>query len=308
MTDLGAFGDSESVANGIDDAGQVVGNSCNRNGTMYHAFVYGSGQVTDLGTLGGPFISASAINDNGIVVGSGENSSLASRAFLYADGVISDLGTLPGYPEGEAVSINASGQVVGTVFTPAVAGSANFQAFLYASGTMSGLGTLPGFPRTWATGINDSGKVVGYAQTLLGDEHAFLYSGGDMIDLGTLDGSSTRAWGINNSGQVVGGADNGDAFLYSNGCIGDLNSLLANGSGWTLTVATAINDNGQIVGYGTNPSGQQDAFLLTPTPEPSTLAFLGAGAIALAGYVSWRRRAAGRTEKPTACGQPEPRD
>ena len=44
----------------------------------------------------------------------------------------------------------------------------------------------------------------------------------------------------------------------------DLNSLIATNSGWTLQSANAINDNGQIVGYGINPSGQMDAFLLTP--------------------------------------------
>lgn len=47
----------------------------------------------------------------------------------------------------------------------------------------------------------------------------------------------------------------------------DLNSLLKDsGSGWTLEVANAINDKGQIVGYGLNPLGQTEAFLLTPVP------------------------------------------
>jgi hypothetical protein len=42
-------------------------------------------------------------------------------------------------------------------------------------------------------------------------------------------------------------------------------------AGWTLQVATAINDSGEIVGHGVNPEGQEDAFLLTPVPEPSSL-------------------------------------
>jgi probable HAF family extracellular repeat protein len=68
----------------------------------------------------------------------------------------------------------------------------------------------------------------------------------------------------------------------------DLNSLVP-GSGWTLESATAINDSGQIVGMGTNPAGQGDAFLLTPVPEPCTLALLDIGAISLFAYARRRR-------------------
>jgi probable HAF family extracellular repeat protein len=46
----------------------------------------------------------------------------------------------------------------------------------------------------------------------------------------------------------------------------DLNNLIGAGSEWTLQYASAVNDNGQIVGYGINPLGQIHAFLLTPVP------------------------------------------
>jgi len=47
-------------------------------------------------------------------------------------------------------------------------------------------------------------------------------------------------------------------------------SRIATNFGWTLINAEGINNSGQIV--GTDPSGQTEAFLLTPTPEPSTVA------------------------------------
>ncbi len=43
----------------------------------------------------------------------------------------------------------------------------------------------------------------------------------------------------------------------------DLNHLIPANSGWLLQFANAINDQGQIAGYGTL-NGQTEAFLLTP--------------------------------------------
>ena len=52
----------------------------------------------------------------------------------------------------------------------------------------------------------------------------------------------------------------------------DLNNLLdASGNGVTITHATAINNQGWIVGHGSGPDGEA-SFLLTPVPEPSGLA------------------------------------
>lgn len=59
----------------------------------------------------------------------------------------------------------------------------------------------------------------------------------------------------------------GRAFVFStvNDTAADLNTLIPVSTGWVLNGATAINDAGQIVGYGTTPEGAVHAFLLTPT-------------------------------------------
>ena len=52
VTDLGTLGGFTSEAFGINDRGQVTGQSETDSG-VFHAFLYSSGQITDLGTLSG---------------------------------------------------------------------------------------------------------------------------------------------------------------------------------------------------------------------------------------------------------------
>lgn len=106
---------------------------------------------------------------------------------------------------------------------------------------------------------------MGWSQVAGGVYHGFLYSGGVMTDLGTLAGRNTWALDINASGQIVGTSQmaNGDyhAYLFSDGVMTDLNALIDPDSGWTLNQAAAINDLGQIVGWGVH-DGKTHAFLL----------------------------------------------
>ena len=135
---------------------------------------------------------------------------------------------------------------------------------------MTDLGTLGGSTSV-AYAINSASQVVGYASPPTGSVHAFLYSGGKMTDLGAF-GDASVAEAINTSGVVVGTAyvvnSNGTAawhaFIYTGGKLQDLNNLIPSGSGWLLTEATGINDNGQIVSNATNTSGYTHAFLLNP--------------------------------------------
>jgi probable HAF family extracellular repeat protein len=74
-----------------------------------------------------------------------------------------------------------------------------------------------------------------------------------------------RGYVARSAGQVVGksGSAGGvtHAFVYDGGMV-NLNSRLPAGSGWELVEATAINDAGQIVGYGRHENHIR-AFLLT---------------------------------------------
>lgn len=302
---LGTLGGSSSIGLAVNDKGQVCGGADRSDGTR-HAFLWDSGEMTDLGTL--PLWSQSEawdLNNVGQVVGISTHTGSLSSAFLWEDGKLIDLGHLTGQPTGntEASAINDAGQVVGI----SIFGPAERHAFLWADGSMQDLGTLGG-DVSIAWDINVDGQVVGMSFTKLPGQHAFFWAAGVMTDVGTLGASGSVAHGINDSGQVVGKSGRSDgvvsAFLWEDGkmidlgalgklsssnatainnrgqVIGDasflyvpgegfqkLRDLLPIDSGWTDLRPRDINNAGQIVGAGTF-DGRRVAFLMTPLPSP----------------------------------------
>ncbi len=297
MQDLGTLGGPNSAALGINNSGTVVGEATAANGVF--AFSYtSSGGMSNLGDLGvplygGTYSRGSAINDLGTIVGYSVNSAGYTRATVYTSASgLQVIGTLPGGNNSYAYAINGSGTVVGNSDTATIRTE---HAFSYSNGTMTDLGTLGG-TYSVANAINTGGTIVGSSYLLNGySGHAFSYSNGMMSDLGVLPGGSvSTANGISDSGIVVGMSDVSSgayhAFVDSNGAMSDLNNLTVNlPNTFLLKDAYAINSFGDIVGVGYNNSWPQhnEAFLLTPTPEPGALAMLG---IAGAGMLLLGRR------------------
>ncbi len=132
--------------------------------------------------------------------------------------------------------------------------------------------------------INSSGQTAGLLSTPNG-QLGFLSSGLAFVTF-SLGGSHTDVSDLNDNGQAVGWSylpsDSAQhAFVFGNGAIHDLNALIPANSGWTLLQATAINNAGQVVGYG-RFNAQDRAFLYTPG-QPATVVDLGT----LGGSFSW---------------------
>jgi probable HAF family extracellular repeat protein len=137
-----------------------------------------------------------------------------------------------------------------------------------AGGTVS-LGWLksPGTDRLGqANDINDSGQVTGWTTTSGGSAgHAFRYTDGTgMKDLGALGTSSTKGYGINNAGYVVGDAMDGRAFVYTDRMVdlrAAIDSLPPEYAQMQMR-ARKINNDGWILGSFGGDRGQ--ACLLVP--------------------------------------------
>ena len=256
-SDLGVLkGQVYSRANGINALGQVVGFSgLTRDGTDSRAFIWTSKTgLIDIGTLGGAYAQANAVNDRGFVTGAsqvqGWGPMLTTHAFLY--------------------------QPLSSSMSP-------------VNKPMRDLGVLGSGLSSYGTAINSNNHVAGYSTLKTNDErvHAFFYDGKSMIDLGSLGGEGNRwgsdvsvALGINNFDQVVGYTYlpvvgempiQQVAFLWRRQANGggqmiNLNNLLyGEGRNYLVFSATAVNDNGQIVGTAYDlRDGSLRAVLLTP--------------------------------------------
>ncbi len=236
------LGGANSVAFGINDRGQAVGEAETSNadpnkedfcgfkalglpstGNTCLPFVWQYGVMTPLPTLGGPNGEATMINNRGEVVGIAENTTFdktcpAPQLFqfkpvLWRNGKVQELPTVGGDPDGITYAINDEGQVVGGsggcgAFNPAsLVNLAPVHALLWEHGTPTDLQSLGGAFGNVALGVNNKGHAVGQSD-LKGDTtfDAFLWTKQTgMQDLTTLPGDAASiGLAINDNDEVTG--------------------------------------------------------------------------------------------------------
>jgi probable HAF family extracellular repeat protein len=273
----GIDADSETEANAINNAGDIVGQNLKAAPFETTAILWGATGMTDIGAdlraIGG---NALDINDAGVVVGMAALDSQFSDGFIW-EGAGRGLfvGTLEGRNGGANRSVNNDGIVVGNSF------------FLYSpdqahmvtrteEGYVSTLISAP-YPGIGVAGsINNKGVIVGFANLKFGPHTAVIFTPGEediYIDLGPLPhAESSEASDVNDDGVIVGSS--GDhpewtethAFVFENGQMHDLNDLVVDlAEEWAVLIhANAVNNAGVIVGYGRTLDGNISAFVLIP--------------------------------------------
>jgi probable HAF family extracellular repeat protein len=220
-------------------------------GTTTPIFLGAPGDETDQSTETRP----RSINDQGVVVGNyqklvvfpgGEAEIPRPTIWPGPDGTGSDLGVNP-TGDADAFGINDHQQIVGTqagnVVTP----------WSRQGGTVTTLPAPNGATTTEALAVNDNGVVVGDSAQANGNQQATEWVNGRISSLGSLGGGRwAEALAVNTSGQAVGAATTpGSAINFSRAVLfsgGKAVDLTVPGANQGAAHATAINDNGVIVG------------------------------------------------------------
>jgi probable HAF family extracellular repeat protein len=198
-------------------------------------------QVSTLPDLGGTSNGGNSINDQSWVAGYARLPDRDRHAALWRNGLLTDLGTLGGFNSSVTWNVkNTVGIIVGIsqTTTPEPLGEAWSSAFFYSTphnagyinlgfvwenNQMRGLLPFPGGNNAFTTGANNLGQAVGWAETGFHDPTCCCQSEPGHQVLQFLP----AVWDLGSGDQIH-----------------DLPLIAGDSSG----AATAINDNGQIVG------------------------------------------------------------
>ncbi|MGC2247949.1 MAG: hypothetical protein WA609_15185 [Terriglobales bacterium] len=270
----------------------VAGGFLPSSGNTCQGFLWQAGHISALPTLGGDNGFATGVNNKGQAIGWAETSYedptcnppqvLQFLPFVYdvKAAKINALQTYPGDSDGTVDTINDKGQMAGIsgICSNAVGGASAIHAVFWQdqNSTPIDMGNLGGMAWNTPAGMNSKGEVVGFGNPS-GDQNAgfnpiafYWNQSTGMKNLGTLaQDTNSIAYAINKRGLIVGqsfGGPNGShAFIFQDGTMIDLNSLMIGHNAYTLVYANDINDDGVIVGGAFNAkTGESPAFVAVP--------------------------------------------
>jgi hypothetical protein len=190
-------------------------------------------------------IAVTGINSSGQVGAYGFNG-VANQAFIGSLAGSSAIPAPSGWTNVNSRAINEPGQVVGTGTPP---GTTLPQTFIGAPTGSVPIPLAPGLMSENGSAINNSGQVVGGALPT----NSFIGTTSSSSAFTVGPNIATIASAINSSGQVA-----GFVFYYPGGIFAQQafigGTVIPLPPGWGSAAGYAINDSGQVVGYG-SPNG-----------------------------------------------------
>ncbi|AKJ31646.1 PEP-CTERM sorting domain-containing protein [Caldimonas brevitalea] len=296
-------------ATGINDNGVILGQRLNEEDRpFWKPVVWQPGaEATPLpGRIDGALTHD--INNNGVVVGEHYFQGSHSEGLVWRNGQLTQLQNLPNPNQqdpwyGGALGLNDRGLIVGygsiTVQeVPAVnADITRAQAVMWEeNGNLKVLDSqIEGWEFAYARDINEAGRIIGTAERFESGgpwhdgQQAALWVDGELTLLGDL---GSQALDITEDGIVV-GTNKGDGVIWlSDGTMLSVDSLLdgTDAASWDILSVQAANDVGQYLVSG-RVDGQLRYAILTPVPEPESVALVLAGLGLLGVRLRQRRRA-----------------
>lgn len=225
----------------------------------HHTLIYNpnTGSFTDIGLIEpGSQTTPRQFND-GLTVAVTCVVSGVPNACRWSAGVFTNIHPAEAVAEpSDSVAINSLGHIVGTYIDPA----AFFDNKTFINTGGASLSIAGGLGEIIGNDINDSDMIVGTRESGSQFVPFFWTPAGGVQNIPLLPGTiSGEAFAVNNVGWVVGDMRNAGnfptAFIYKDGVTSALFDLLPPGTGWTsLDTASHVNNNKQIVGFGSHPT------------------------------------------------------
>ena len=245
VTLIPTLGGRDAFPNGINGAGQIVGDSETASGDD-HAFLWNGTSVRDLGTFGGHDSTALATSATGQAVGCADTAGGRVHPFRYQGGSLLDLHLPAGMTDGCAISVNASGTILG--FAVSSVHPRACAVWLWRSGAF-----------TIVPKVNGQCIITGQAEA----GFPIFFSGGHIANGGQVVGSVNSA-ATGNPVPVV--YQNGHDHIITGAQTPfdpESPTDLYTAPGW-FGAASTNNLHGLISVLGQNGDGSNTLFLLTP--------------------------------------------
>ena len=293
IKDLTPDGYTGSVAYDINSDGDATGVASRFvSGSLEEAFfhydhstgvstVFGVGTLLPRSAISGTGFREAAINDSDQIAGTARFIGGANepRGFIYTGGAITNLGVMPGAtptgirPRSDALDINNSGVATGTASSGSSLTADNIDAYTGSSSPVTDFDgdITPLTKNDFGRAINDLGTVAGRNEL----NKATLFNGPaeTILTAGTsIAADTSEAMDLNELGQaVVQNLTTQRAYRYDP-TASDLLMIPSLGPdvGGFRTFGKAINESGDVVGWGdrnSGLSGQGRGFLYSDADE-----------------------------------------